>query len=88
MVDRLFKINIHALRYAAVETARQMPDVGRIPIPGTTIYAVSESVFGHKIINAFLYPSSNYLPDGARAMTLISKSKPANQFTPIAVHVG
>ncbi len=87
-MDRRFKINIHAPHYAAVEAARQMPDVGRIPIPDMMAYAVSESVVGHKIINAFLCPSSNYLPDGARAMTLISKSKPANQFTPIAVHVG
>ncbi|MBJ4954166.1 SDR family oxidoreductase [Salmonella enterica subsp. enterica serovar Goldcoast] len=53
-VERLFRINIHAPYYAAVEAARQMPDGGRIiiigsvngdrmPIAGMASYALSKS---------------------------------------------
>lgn len=53
-VERLFRINIHAPYYAAVEAARQMPDGGRIiiigsvngdrmPLAGLASYAVSKS---------------------------------------------
>ena len=53
-IERLFRINIHAPYYAAVEAARQMPEGGRIivigsvngdrmPIPGMASYAVSKS---------------------------------------------
>ncbi|PYE93291.1 cyclic-di-GMP-binding biofilm dispersal mediator protein [Rhizobium sp. PP-F2F-G38] len=54
VIDRLFRINIHAPYHAAVEAARQMPDGGRIiiigsvngdrmPIPGMASYALSKS---------------------------------------------
>jgi len=53
-IERLFRINIHAPYYAAVEAARKMPQGGRIiiigsvngdrmPIPGMASYAVSKS---------------------------------------------
>lgn len=54
VIDRLFRINIHAPYHAAVEAARQMPQGGRIivigsvngdrmPVPGMASYAVSKS---------------------------------------------
>lgn len=54
VIDRLFRINIHAPYHAAVEAARQMPDGGRIiiigsvngdrmPVPGMASYALSKS---------------------------------------------
>lgn len=54
VIDRLFRINIHAPYHAAVEAARQMPEGGRIiiigsvngdrmPIPGMASYALSKS---------------------------------------------
>lgn len=53
-IERLFRINIHAPYYAAVEAARKMPQGGRIiimgsvngdrmPVPGMASYAVSKS---------------------------------------------
>lgn len=54
MIDRLFRINIHAPYHASVEAARQMPEGGRIivigsvngdrmPVPGMASYALSKS---------------------------------------------
>lgn len=54
VIDRLFRINIHAPYHASVEAARQMPEGGRIiiigsvngdrmPIPGMASYALSKS---------------------------------------------
>lgn len=54
VIDRLFRINIHAPYHAAVEAARHMPEGGRIivigsvngdrmPVPGMASYAVSKS---------------------------------------------
>ncbi|MGB6008852.1 SDR family oxidoreductase [Castellaniella sp.] len=54
VIDRLFRINIHAPYHAAVEAARQMPEGGRIivigsvngdrmPVPGMASYAMSKS---------------------------------------------
>lgn len=54
VIDRLFRINIHAPYHAAVEAARQMPQGGRIivigsvngdrmPVPGMAAYALSKS---------------------------------------------
>jgi len=53
-IERLFKVNIHAPYYAAVEAARTMPEGGRIivigsvngdrmPVSGMTSYAMSKS---------------------------------------------
>jgi cyclic-di-GMP-binding biofilm dispersal mediator protein len=53
-VERLFRINVHAPYFAAVEAARQMPAGGRIivigsvngdrmPVPGMASYALSKS---------------------------------------------
>ncbi|BBP64498.1 oxidoreductase [Pseudomonas sp. Cab53] len=53
-IERLFRINIHAPYFAAVEAARRMPEGGRIliigsvngdrmPVPGMASYAVSKS---------------------------------------------
>ncbi|MBN8927275.1 MAG: oxidoreductase [Rhodospirillales bacterium 69-11] len=54
LVDRLFRINVHAPYHASVEAARQMPHGGRIivigsvngdrmPVPGMAAYALSKS---------------------------------------------
>lgn len=54
LIDRLFRINIHAPYHAAVEAARQMPEGGRIivigsvngdrmPVAGMASYALSKS---------------------------------------------
>src|SRR5690554_6068092 len=54
VIDRLFRINVHAPYHAAVEAARQMPEGGRIivigsvngdrmPVPGMASYALSKS---------------------------------------------
>ncbi len=54
VIDRLFRINIHAPYHASVEAARQMPEGGRIiiigsvngdrmPVPGMASYALSKS---------------------------------------------
>lgn len=54
LIDRLFRINVHAPYHAAVEAARQMPDGGRIivigsvngdrmPVAGMASYALSKS---------------------------------------------
>lgn len=54
ITERLFRINIHAPYYAAVEAARQMQEGGRIiiigsvngdrmPMPGLAAYAISKS---------------------------------------------
>lgn len=54
VIDRLFRINVHAPYHASVEAARRMPEGGRIivigsvngdrmPVPGMASYAVSKS---------------------------------------------
>ncbi len=54
VIDRLFRINVHAPYHAAVEAARQMPEGGRIivigsvngdrmPVAGMASYALSKS---------------------------------------------